>query len=666
MPEQPSVDGVSSAAPTPPPASSAKMPADATKSPFMLKGILLAGLAVPYTIYLLWCLFLLASFPAMGASPTVIMIGVLSMIAGALIFLGAGALGFFRISSSKAMPNTKMIALIKLGAFVLPGFLLSVMTPFMISGEPSLTINIVSPSSSSQFIAPLSISFSVQPAVDALAERGFRPVQYSWDINSDKKVDQQTLTPELTATFDKEGIYTVSVSMKSSDGTVKTASRRFVISQSVFSVLPTPAIVDRPTVFSLSHLYPEADQVTAVAWDFDGDGQIDEANGGIQTSYTYLATGTYTVSAVVQLANKTQAQYQRTVDVTEPAALPFPVTIVTQPKNLIGTVPFAALFSVETEEPVYSVQWDFGDGEKAEGQRATHTFAHNGSFAVTARVRSQSGVIADVGTVVKVVDRLDLNDLRFEGTPEVNGDRITGEVPLTLNLTPVTSTPFVQFSWEAPDATEVGSTETNLQAIFRRPGTFTVTLVGQDLENHVLRQPLTVEVKPPSSVVTFQMNPESGIAPLLVTFDASESSIPDEDITGFVWNFGDGSPQEFGGAVTQHRFLQAGTYTINLTARTISGLQQSTSRTLIVRAPNLQARILASRLTGTAPMTVSFDGTSSIGVVTEYLWDFGDGTQNDKATVPHPFTDPGTYTVRLTVKDANGESATTTVTITVH
>jgi PKD repeat protein len=65
-------------------------------------------------------------------------------------------------------------------------------------------------------------------------------------------------------------------------------------------------------------------------------------------------------------------------------------------------------------------------------------------------------------------------------------------------------------------------------------------------------------------------------------------------------------------------------------------------------------------------MTVSFDGTSSIGVVTEYLWDFGDGTQNDKATVPHPFTDPGTYTVRLTVKDANGESATTTVTITVH
>lgn len=664
MPDQPFVDGVSSTAPVAP---AAPLKQAEPKTPFALKAGLLIGLGIPYVIYLFWCLFLLSSLPAQGGSQTLIAIGVFSTLLAALLFLAMGGLGFMRVSASQAAPNAKLMALVKLGIFVIPGVLLSLATPYMISRAPSLTIGIVSPASTSDLVAPLSISFSVQSAVDALAPSGFVPIQYNWDINGDKKADQQTLVPDLTAGFDNEGIYTVSVSMKAADGTTKTASKRFIISKSVFSVIPLPAIVDRPVVFSLERLFPKPEDVTSVAWDFDGDGTFDEENGGIQASYTYLTTGVRQVSAVVQLANKTQLTYQRSIDVTEAPPLPFPVTLKSQPQILIGTKPFTAMFTIETEEPVYSVQWDF-DGEKTDGKNvATHTFERNGTFPVVARVRSQSGTIAEVSTVVKIVDKLDLNDLHFDGTPEVKNNEIKGALPLTLDLTPVTQTPFVQFSWEAPDATEVGSTDTKLQAIFRRAGTYVVTLIAQDLEDHVLRLPLTVKVEPPSSLVTFSMDPElGGIAPLLVKFDASASTIQGEDITGFMWNFGDGSPQETGGAGATHTYQQDGRFTVSVTANTTSGLQLSASKTIVVRPPTLQARILPSRMDGDHPLTVEFKGDPSVGNIEQWIWDFDDGTQNDGKSVEHTFLDARTYNVKLTVTDKAGASASTTVPIKVR
>lgn len=573
---------------------------------------------------------------------------------------------FFHIAKSQVSAQSRKFALIKLIVLVVPGLILSAVTPLMILQTAPLTIDITNPAAGADLVAPITMTFSMEKSLPRMANEGFRPLKYRWDINGDGSVDQETLDSSIIATFEREGVYTVAVQMQDAGGATKSATRRFVIRQAVFSVTPSTPVIDQPTAFSLAHLYPDPEAVTAVAWDFDGDGNIDEETEGVQSSYTYVTVGNVKVSAVVRLANNTQIQYSRTISVQTPPELPFPVSIMTQPNNLIGTPPFSALFSVETDEPLHSVQWTFGDGQKAEGERATHTFTQKGSYGVTAKVRSASGAIADVTTVVKVVDRLDIGDLRFEGTTRVQGNKITGEVPLTVDLRPVTAVPFVTFTWEAPEATEVGSTDNMLQAIFRRAGTYTITLVGRDTQDKVFRLPLTVEVKPQASFVEITMDPDTGVAPLTVKFDASETSIPGEDITGFIWNFGDGSAQEFGGAVTQHLYRSAGTYVVNLTVRTTSGKQQSTTKTLVVRAPLFQSRILPSRLSGNAPLTVVFDGTASTGNIASYLWSFGDGAQNDGAETEHTYTSPGTYKVELTVTDTAGKTQTSSVTITVN
>jgi hypothetical protein len=59
------------------------------------------------------------------------------------------------------------------------------------------------------------------------------------------------------------------------------------------------------------------------------------------------------------------------------------------------------------------------------------------------------------------------------------------------------------------------------------------------------------------------------------------------------------------------------------------------------------------------------DSTDSIGIVS-YEWDFGDGTTGTGKTVNHIYEKPGTYKVTLTVKDAAGNYATDSITITVQ
>lgn len=76
------------------------------------------------------------------------------------------------------------------------------------------------------------------------------------------------------------------------------------------------------------------------------------------------------------------------------------------------------------------------------------------------------------------------------------------------------------------------------------------------------------------------------------------------------------------------------------------------------------ARITASTLKGTAPLTVAFDGSGSSdsdGSLSAWAWTFGDGGSAGGATASHSFTSAGTYTVQLRVTDNGGASSATSV-----
>lgn len=656
MADQPNVDGVTLQAAT-------SVPPEVMAVRQWKKRLIVVGGTV-YVLFVVWAFFLLMSLPAEGLG-VVAAVGALTMALAAISFLGIAVVGLLRIGRGPLPPAVRRRSMIVLLIIITPGLLISIVVPFFILRSPPLPITIVSPSTPEEFVAPVQVTFGLDRAIAVLAEDGFRPIQYTWDITGDGKTDQETVTPQLTATYDREGVYVVRVAMIDAAGGARQAVRRFVIQQSVISILPRPVLLNRPAVLSLAHLIRDPQSLVEVQWDFDNDGRTDQTTKDPQTTYTFFRVGRATVAAVLVLQNKTQARYERSFEVREPPPLPFPVTLVSEPKFLISPSPFPTLWRVESREDIAQVLWDFGDGERGEGKRIAHTFAQRGTFVVEAKVFARSGSSAQLSRIVQVVEQLQLPDLTFEGTPDVQGDRITGQVPLVLDIKPRTSMPFVQFSWEAPDATEVGSTEGAVQAIYRREGNYRVTLVARDAENHVLRRTITVEVKPPESVLSFRMDPETGIAPLPVLFDASETFIPGQTITGFEWEFGDSTSPRVGGARIAHRYEEEGTYTISLTVRTTSGEQFRTNRTIAVRAAQLVSCLLPSRTSGQAPLGVQFTSSCSTGTVTKRLWDFGDGAQSDEAEPIHVFEEPGQYTVTLTVEDATGRTHEQSVTITV-
>ncbi len=656
------LDGVSPPAPdAPQQAARPQIPAAVKR----WKGMLLLSLISLYVLYGGWSVVLMGILPSNDpALKPLPLLGLLVALCGGLVFIAIGAIMVQRISLSQADPRARIVALAKVVAAVLPGILLSAAVPLVTMRELPISLTIVSPATQQELVAPVSMTFSVEKELPGLAAGGFIPAEYKWDVNKDRKTDQDTSIPELTATFEKEGSYTVAVVMYASNGTSKSATKSFVIKDSVFKVTPSTPVVNQLAIFSLSHLYPPEGVVKEVQWDFNGDDIIDEKTTSLEVPYTFFEIGTELVSAKILLANNTETTLKRSVTIIDPPPLPFPVTLRTEPKNLIGTPPFPVLFAVASDIVPAKIEWDFGDNETAEGMKVAHTFEEKGTFPVNVRVFSQSGVVANLQTTVRMVDILRLNDLSFEGTHDLKGgSRIEDEVPVTLNLTPKTSTPFIIFQWEAPEATEVGSTDTTLEAIYRREGTYNVTLIAQDLEDHVLRMPITIVVKPATESLVIAMDPETGVAPLPVRFDASESFIPGETITGFIWNYGDGSPDEFGGARAEHTYDKEGTYKIVLKVRTTSGKEFSSQNQLVVREPLLRACITPSRLKGVVPMGVAFTSDCTVGSPESYTWDFGDGAQSDQKNINHVFESAGTYAVKLTVKDGDA-SHTATVSIT--
>lgn len=106
---------------------------------------------------------------------------------------------------------------------------------------------------------------------------------------------------------------------------------------------------------------------------------------------------------------------------------------------------------------------------------------------------------------------------------------------------------------------------------------------------------------------------------------------------------------------------------------------------LVSAAPT--AQLSASRTSGTAPLAVFFDSTATTDSISTrdtfrelgYQFNFGDpnaGTwkysslsknlQTGGPLAAHVFETPGTYTVKVTAKDATGQSSSTSVTITVQ
>jgi PKD repeat protein len=90
----------------------------------------------------------------------------------------------------------------------------------------------------------------------------------------------------------------------------------------------------------------------------------------------------------------------------------------------------------------------------------------------------------------------------------------------------------------------------------------------------------------------------------------------------------------------------------------------------VIGAPNdLKASFTSTPNAPTEDTTVLFDATSSVAgnpntTIVSFEWDFGDGDRASGRQVTHQF-EPGSHTVRLTIRDATNRSGTSSSVVTV-
>jgi len=78
----------------------------------------------------------------------------------------------------------------------------------------------------------------------------------------------------------------------------------------------------------------------------------------------------------------------------------------------------------------------------------------------------------------------------------------------------------------------------------------------------------------------------------------------------------------------------------------------------------LDAVIIPDSQGGNIPLALTLDGTASRGPVKSYSWTFGDGNSAFVASPSHTYQNAGSYTVTLTVFDADGATDMASITIT--
>jgi PKD repeat protein len=177
-------------------------------------------------------------------------------------------------------------------------------------------------------------------------------------------------------------------------------------------------------------------------------------------------------------------------------------------------------------------------------------------------------------------------------------------------------------------------------------------------------------VGPAAPIPAFSFTPAAPERLQVVTFDASATTVNGaicgDDCT-YTWRFG--NEQNATGRIVTYQFQNAATYTVQLTVTSPSGMVATTSQIVTVSAETMTLIIGMSPANPRVNESVMFDGRSSTATggatIVDYQWDFGDNDTGSGPTASNTYPDARTYTVRLTVRDSLGRTATRTATVAV-
>jgi len=279
--------------------------------------------------------------------------------------------------------------------------------------------------------------------------------------------------------------------------------------------------------------------------------------------------------------------------------------------------------------------WSFGDGTPSDNMKdPIHTFKEPGKYSVELIAANPAGKSSARRQVVVI-----------GGPPTANfeienpADLYTGRI---IRFRDASVGQIKSRSWDFNDG-QGKSTDINPTYTYKQPRVYKVTLklTGVYGEGPSSEYSKTINILP--LFLDFSYNPDSPRLGEEIQF-INKSIGPYER---WSWDFNDGTKSNEHSP--KHKYQKDGKYEVTLSGEG-GGLSGKIAKTLLVR-PRAQFAL---------PRKSVYEGESieikdqSIGQITLWKWDLGDGTFPETRDVNHPYEKAGTYTIKLEVTGPGG------------
>lgn len=263
---------------------------------------------------------------------------------------------------------------------------------------------------------------------------------------------------------------------------------------------------------------------------------------------------------------------------------------------------------------IVSYHWEFGDenSDTDDNDTTTHTYTDPGDYTVSLTVTDDLNN-EDTTTAEIAVSTTE----NVPPSADIDANPTSGEAPLEVSFDASGSSDpdgkIESYYWDLGDGSTSGQESGTYT--YSDQGEYTVTLTVTDDGGATDTASVTISVSPSTNqppTANFTVSPESGEVPLEVDLDGSSSSDPDQNISSYSWDFGDGT--EATGPVVTHTYYQTGNYTVELTVTDDEGANDSTTKSVSV--------------TGTPPQTEKLAILNS--TLTETIYDYATVTGKAK------------------------------------
>jgi gliding motility-associated-like protein len=399
------------------------------------------------------------------------------------------------------------------------------------------------------------------------------------------------------------------------------------------SCAPAQIVTSSPAICGSSSITLTAPPgASAYAW--TGPGIVGPNNTQVITANV---AGTYTV-----VMTSAQGGCTSTLHITIPGNPTSPIANFTSTPGCMGT-PTSFTDLSKPAGGITAWAWDFnGDGvTDANTQNPSYTFPTAGTFPVHLTI-TWPPCVHD--TIINVTV-YPLPVPAFTATAVC-----VGTATSFTNTTPGATTS----SWTFGDGTT--STTPNPTHIYPASGTYTATLVSTSIQGCVAQtqQIVTVNGAPAANFTAQEVC--QGAATAFTNTSANAST--------YSWTFGDGGTSTLQNPT--HTFATSGTYAVSLIAISQGGCTNTISIPVKVD-PLPEADFTSNSVCIDAP-TVFTDASAvpAPSSISQWAWDFGDGSTALTQNPSHIFTTAGTHTVQLITISNSKCSDTASKVITVY